>query len=212
MRQLWRERQIVVPAVSLYLYSFWGREKYLINYEKKQILLQTLAHKEDFKFKRYVKKLVAEKVFANEKLPSQVGPMLLFLVKDEPIKILMTDLFIFMLRDKIFVRDANILVSRIVHQYLLSKMCQDDFNKIILNEVLRNEKDILPAMYQLLTNFLLHVNRPYLTDQSTVILQNVLNIDVVTQVVIDNIVREAMNSLENKIVIDAAVQAGKATF
>ena len=39
MRQLWRERQIVVPAVSLYLYSFWGREKYLINYEKKQILL-----------------------------------------------------------------------------------------------------------------------------------------------------------------------------
>ena len=212
MRQLWRERQIVVPAVSLYLYSFWGREKYLINYEKKQILLQTLAHKEDFKFKRYVKKLVAEKVFANEKLPSQVGPMLLFLVKDEPIKILMTDLFIFMLRDKIFVRDANILVSRILHQYLLSKMCQDDFNKIILNEVLRNEKDILPAMYQLLTNFLLHVNRPYLTDQSTVILQNVLNIDVVTQVVIDNIVREAMNSLENKIVIDAAVQAGKATF
>ena len=164
MRQLWRERQIVVPAVSLYLYSFWGREKYLINYEKKQILLQTLAHKEDFKFKRYVKKLVAEKVFANEKLPSQVGPMLLFLVKDEPIKILMTDLFIFMVRDKIFVRDANILVSRIVHQYLLSKMCQDDFNKIILNEVLRNEKDILPAMYQLLTNFLLHVNRPYLTD------------------------------------------------
>ena len=74
-----------------------------------------MAHKEDFKFKRYVKKLVAEKVFANEKLPSQVGPMLLFLVKDEPIKILMTDLFIFMLRDKIFVRDANILVSRIVH-------------------------------------------------------------------------------------------------
>jgi len=44
----------------------------------------------------------------------------------------MTDLFIILLHNPAFVKDTNNLIGNIVHDYLLSKHCQEKFNDLIL--------------------------------------------------------------------------------
>lgn len=76
----------------------------------------------------------------------------------------MTDLFIILLRNKPFKNDTDKLIGKIIHDYLRSKHCQDNFTKIIIEQVLRNEETVLPGLFNLLKNFLYGGSRPMLTD------------------------------------------------
>ena len=65
---------------------------------------------------------------------------LISLVNEPKIKKLMTELFIKLLRNPDFVEDTSKLLKKIAIEYLASKDCYEKMVKLIVMEVLRNER------------------------------------------------------------------------
>jgi hypothetical protein len=86
----------------------------------------------------------------------------------------MTDLFIILLKNKAFQADTDRLVSRLIHDYLLSLDCQRKFSTLIVEQVFRNQETVLPGLYRLLQNYLLGENQAMLTSHGESVLLNVL--------------------------------------
>ncbi|CDW73020.1 UNKNOWN [Stylonychia lemnae] len=207
LRLIWNQK-LVFGLIGWYLsYFLYFRQKYFINHTTGEIYFQQLANKYDQKVKEQLILQVNQNVFGNENLPPKVAPLLVELVENPKIKTLMTDLFIKLLHNKGFLEDTNKLISKIIHEYLNSKHCEEKFMDLIIEQVLRNHEVILPGMYRLLKNYVLIDSRDELTVQASDVLLNVLQIQGVVNTVVENVIRETGNALENKVVIDAAVQA-----
>lgn len=151
------------------------------------------------------KEAVKKHVFGNEQLPAKVAPLLVDLVQMPRIKTLMTDLFIKLLKLQAFKVDADRLISRIIHDYLLSLDCQRKFATLIIEQVLRNQETVQPGLHRLLKNYLLGDNQAMLTAHAENVLLNVLQINAVSKSAVENIMRETQNALENPKVIGNAI-------
>lgn len=76
-----------------------------------------------------------------------------------------------------------------------------------MNQVLRNEEVILSGMFNLLKDYVLGSERPFLTGQGADVLKAVLLIKVVEDTVIETVVKECQGAMENPEVLNAAVRA-----
>lgn len=72
----------------------------------------------DTELRATAKQAVIKDVLGNPDLPDKVAPMLVNLVQMPKIKILMTDLFIVLLKNPAFKVDTDKLIGNIIHDYL----------------------------------------------------------------------------------------------
>ena len=121
-----------------------------------------------------LKEIVVKDVFGNPDLPAKVAPMLVDLVQLPNIKSLMTDLFIILLKNPAFVQDTDRLVGSLIHDYLNSDDCFKMFKELIITQVLTNYEAIIPNLFHLLKSYLMGDDRPFLEDQATGVLINII--------------------------------------
>ena len=206
-RTLWKEKLMTSICLAYLSYFMYFRQMYFMDPITDKIWIKDITNKYDRKLRVMAKEAVKRDVFGNEQLPAKVAPLLVDLVQMPKIKSLMTDLFIILLKNKAFQADTDRLVSRLIHDYLLSLDCQRKFSTLIVEQVFRNQETVLPGLYRLLQNYLLGDNQAMLTAHGESVLLNVLQINAVSKSAVDSIMKESHSALESPKVLGAAVNA-----
>ena len=185
-RTFWREKLISGTIIAYLSYFLYFRETYFMNPAKDYIWIQDITNRYDRKIRDTAKAAVKNDVFGNEALPEKLAPQLVTLVQQPKIKILMTDLFIILLKNKAFVADATKLVDKLIHDYLNSLDCNQKFSNLIIEQVLRNRETILPGVFKLLHDYLMNEsNMPMLEREGSNVLMTVIQINGVVNTVVD---------------------------
>ena len=165
------------------------------------IWIQDFTNKHDRHLRAKLKDLVVKDVFGNPDLPAQVAPMLVDLVQQPNIKSLMTDLFIILLRNPAFVQDTDRLVKGLIHDYLASEDCFKLFRELIMTQVLTNYETIIPSLFNLLKSYLMGDDRPFLQEQASGVLINVIQIQGIVDTIDETVHKEFGGALENPEVV-----------
>ena len=119
----------------------------------------------------------------------------------------MTDLFIILLRNPAFIQDTDRLIGGLIHDYLNSEDCFKMFRELIMTQVLMNYETIIPSLFNLLKGYLTGQDLPFLLEQASGVMINVIQIKGIVDTVDDTIYRESHGALQNPEVINAAVKA-----
>lgn len=81
------------------------------------------------------------------------------------------------------------------------------FKELIMTQVLTNYETIIPNLFNLLKSYLMGVDRPFLQEQASGVLINVIQIKGIVETVDETIHKECGGATENPEVLNAAVNA-----
>ena len=148
---IWTYFLLIILSGLYFVYYLKWRYQYFI--DRKNKTLHTLNLEKQFR--KWLVSYIIQKVLRDQKTVDDVSELLFNLVtKDHDTKEMFARIFCDLLHFKDVINDTRILTKVGIHDYLRSQMCRRQLSEIVVKNVLQDDKEILPTLQRLLSDYL----------------------------------------------------------
>ncbi len=155
---------------------------------------------------KFVKGIIITKIIRNKYIINKISYEILFLVRRESIKRLMSDLIVKdVLPNREIRSDLYRIIKRELLAYIKSEECRKELKILIVKDVMRNE-EVRNELFELIKSFILLKEVNFLEDKLEKILVDILCIEAIHSHVAKKIENEVHKALKDEEMIKLAVK------